>query len=140
MRFLFLLILLFFIHCSLFQVQKDKEMYYSDCMKVFQEPTKCKELADKYVTESEPIPLTQEQYKNLKDRKVMKNTLQDRNKLFVKNYLGEPDSEVRDANSEFFIYKRPISIESGSVKPDKEVKIRFIRDKVSKVYATDPDM
>jgi hypothetical protein len=66
--------------------------------------------------------------------------VQNRNKLFVLNYIGEPDERAIDgAGEEYFIYTRPICRYAVGYKPDKEIKVAFRRGMVIQVIHRAPN-
>ncbi|MCB1190693.1 MAG: hypothetical protein H7A23_23055 [Leptospiraceae bacterium] len=119
----------------------ESTQYYNDCMETFKDEQKCKSLVEKaQKSEEQNENISKEVYDNLKIRDEVKDTIQDKNKLFVIKYLGEPDERKRSSSGlEFFIYKRPISKYSKNSKPDKELKIVFNKNGlVQKVFHKSP--
>ncbi len=131
-------------HCaSSGEVQmKNKEALYTNCMDTFKDEVKCKTFLDKSEAElvsdeekrKEQVKnLSKEQLAGLKLRSDVKDTVQSQNKVFVKEYLGEPDEVARGNDREYWIYKRPITKYSPDHDPDKEVTVIFKRDRVERV-------
>lgn len=85
-------------------------------METFQDSEKCEKLvlkqllgSDKTETEKNQTPtLDPEIEKNLRLRSEIKDSLQGQNRIFVKEFLGNPDQvQFRTNGIEAYIYTRP---------------------------------
>ncbi|AOP35994.1 hypothetical protein A0128_08485 [Leptospira tipperaryensis] len=113
---------------------------FADCMETFGDKEKCEKLVLKQLlgsgqtinpetgvaenqTASEPT-LDPEIEKSLRLRSEIKDTLQGQNRIFVKEFLGNPDQiQFRTNSVEAFIYFRPISRFKPGAKPDVEIRV-----------------
>lgn len=128
---------------------------YADCMETFGDKEKCEKLVLKQLlgsgqttdssanaTEqnqtSEPA-LDPEIEKNLRLRSEIKDTLQGQNRIFVKEFLGNPDQvQFRTNSIEAFIYTRPISRFKPGAKPDQEIRVLLRNGTVVRVEHVAP--
>lgn len=125
-----------------------KELY-AECMSTFSDDAKCKELILKSSPDADLNLLTEsnseaiEENSKLLIRSDMMKALQGQNKLFVRNLLGSPDEQKIVNNwapgMEEWIYTRPVSKFAEGSRPDKEVRVRFLRGAVLKVLYVQPD-
>ncbi|XDD51960.1 hypothetical protein AB3N59_08170 [Leptospira sp. WS92.C1] len=77
--------------------------------------------------------------RNLRLRSEIKNTLQGQNRIFVKEFLGEPDNiQFRTNSIEAFLYTRPISRFKPGAKPDREIRVLFRNGTVVRVEHITP--
>nr|WP_246057433.1 hypothetical protein [Leptospira gomenensis] len=89
-------------------------------------------------TSAEPL-LDPEIEKNLRLRSEIKDTLQGQNRLYVKQFLGNPDDiQYRTNNLEAFIYTRPVSRFKPGAKPDREIRVLFRHGNVIRVEHVAP--
>lgn len=128
-RYELILFILIYVSCQYFQKKEtDSKQVFQNCMETFKDKEKCQELTDKTNSSENKQELGEEINDNLIIRKTLKNTVQSKNKLFVLNYLGEPDERRRSGSGfEYFIYTRPISKYSKRSKPDRRIKIVFTK-------------
>ncbi|TGL95527.1 hypothetical protein EHQ76_16450 [Leptospira barantonii] len=131
---------------------------YADCMETFGDKEKCEKLVLKQLlgsgttqstdssqnngTEnaqnSEPA-LDPEIEKNLRLRSEIKDTLQGQNRIFVKEFLGNPDTvQFRTNSIEAFIYTRPISRFKPGARPDQEIRVLLRNGTVVRVEHVAP--
>ncbi|TGK35600.1 hypothetical protein EHQ12_07140 [Leptospira gomenensis] len=127
---------------------------YADCMETFADKEKCEQLVLKQLlgsgqssegsgtgtaeTSAEPL-LDPEIEKNLRLRSEIKDTLQGQNRLYVKQFLGNPDDiQYRTNNLEAFIYTRPVSRFKPGAKPDREIRVLFRHGNVIRVEHVAP--
>ncbi len=143
----YLILLIFSTNCSTAQKENaDPDSLFQSCMQTFQDAEKCnqmKQKAQEIANEKEleekkkkrKVELTPEQEKNLWIRDDLKNALTMKSPLYVKETLGEPDEKRNLSNGNMeFIYRRPIARYSTAHDPDQEIKVYFVKDKVSKVF------
>ena len=118
----------------------DKKKLMDDCMTTFADKDKCESFVSK--NKETPKKISEQKISNdgdLKNRSEIKNTLQNKNKLFVIKYLGNPDERTQDASGEeYFTYTRPISKYSDDSDPDTEIKVFFRRGQVERIVHTAP--
>ncbi|MCB1157278.1 MAG: hypothetical protein H7A25_04040 [Leptospiraceae bacterium] len=144
---IFTLVSFYFFSCSLMKKQEaDPTQVYTDCMETFKDEAKCTELAKKTAKYNEDKSiyrkqdLDKEAESKLRIRDELKDELQSKNITYVLNVLGEPDERHKDASGRtYFYYYRPIARYSPEHDPDKEIKVIFIRGRVSRVNHTPPD-
>ncbi|MFQ3909051.1 hypothetical protein [Leptospira borgpetersenii] len=88
---------------------------------------------------SELVALDPEIEKSLRLRSEIKNTLQGQNRIFVKEFLGNPDRiQFRTNSIEAFVYTRPISRYKPSAKPDLEIRVLMRNGTVVRVEHVAP--
>lgn len=128
---------------------------FADCMETFGDKEKCEKLVLKQLlgsgqttnpetgivenqTPTEPT-LDPEIEKNLRLRSEIKDTLQGQNRIFVKEFLGNPDQvQFRTNSIEAFIYTRPISRYKPGAKPDLEIRVLLRNGTVVRVEHVAP--
>ncbi|WP_420843518.1 hypothetical protein [Leptospira adleri] len=128
---------------------------FADCMETFGDKEKCEKLVLKQLLGSgqaanpetgavenqiaaEPA-LDPEIEKNLRLRSEIKDTLQGQNRIFVKEFLGNPDQvQFRTNSIEAFIYTRPISRHKPGAKPDLEIRVLLRNGTVVRVEHVAP--
>lgn len=131
---------------------------YADCMETFGDKEKCEKLVLKQllgsgtaqsgdssqntgtenVQNNEPT-LDPEIEKNLRLRSEIKDTLQGQNRIFVKEFLGNPDVvQFRTNSIEAFIYTRPISRFKPGARPDQEIRVLLRNGTVVRVEHVAP--
>ncbi|WP_061248818.1 hypothetical protein [Leptospira alstonii] len=77
--------------------------------------------------------------KNLRLRSEIKDTLQGQNRIFVKEFLGNPDQiQFRTNSIEAFVYTRPISRYKPGAKPDLEIRVLMRNGTVVRVEHVAP--
>lgn len=138
-----ILISIFFTNCKTSSTQiTNKQALYDNCMQTFQDEVKCKEFLakseDDLKTEAEKNKaarqnLSPEGLSKLKIREEMKDLLVSKNKMFVLNYLGEPEKKIPSGDRDYWVYTRPISRYSPEHDPDEEVTVVLRRGQVDKV-------
>lgn len=120
----------------------DKKAMYNHCIQTFQDAEKCRQFVasqSKQKQQTKKVALAPEVEKQLKIRDDLKDQLQSKNKLYVKNQIGEPDKSFRDSSGRtHFVYYRPIARYSAEHDPDIEIDVIFIRNRVSRVNHTPP--
>lgn len=136
-----IIILLFSNNCASERSSEKKPMIFQECMDVFKDELKCRELEIKSNKEKEPQSISNSSNENkIHLRQEIKDRVQNRNRLFVSSFLGEPDERTNDgAGQDYFIYRRPISRYSEDSPPDKEIQVVFRRDMVIRVIHTPPN-
>ncbi|EKS00989.1 hypothetical protein [Leptospira mayottensis] len=88
---------------------------------------------------SESVTLDPEIEKNLRLRSEIKDTLQGQNRIFVKEFLGNPDRiQFRTNSIEAFVYTRPISRYKPGAKPDLEIRVLMRNGTVVRVEHVAP--
>ncbi|WP_425268428.1 hypothetical protein [Leptospira alexanderi] len=88
---------------------------------------------------SESVALDPEIEKNLRLRSEIKDTLQGQNRIFVKEFLGNPDRiQFRTNSIEAFVYTRPISRYKPGAKPDLEIRVLMRNGTVVRVEHVAP--
>ncbi len=88
---------------------------------------------------SESVVLDPEIEKNLRLRSEIKDTLQGQNRIFVKEFLGNPDRiQFRTNSIEAFVYTRPISRYKPGAKPDLEIRVLMRNGTVVRVEHVAP--
>ncbi|EMY78256.1 hypothetical protein LEP1GSC060_1346 [Leptospira weilii serovar Ranarum str. ICFT] len=132
---------------------------YSDCMETFGDREKCEKLVlkqmlgsdktetnsqtqteeNRTISEPQPALLDPEIEKSLRLRSEIKDTLQGQNRIFVKEFLGNPDQiQFRTNSIEAFIYTRPISRHKPGAKPDLEIRVLMRNGTVVRVEHVAP--
>ncbi|WP_425319201.1 hypothetical protein [Leptospira alexanderi] len=87
----------------------------------------------------ESVALDPEIEKNLRLRSEIKDTLQGQNRIFVKEFLGNPDRiQFRTNSIEAFVYTRPISRYKPGAKPDLEIRVLMRNGTVVRVEHVAP--
>ncbi|MCW7468522.1 hypothetical protein [Leptospira kanakyensis] len=116
-------------------------------METFQDESKCNQLLTKSENDlkteedkrkAQREALTEEGYNGLKIREVMLERLQKQTRIFVKEYLGEPDRIIYSGDGDVLVYTRPISIYEPGAEPDEEIYIFFKRNLVRTVNVVKP--
>jgi hypothetical protein len=136
-------------HCKSEEIRiSNKEELFRNCMETFQDQEKCSQFLNKSeeslrseeeLFRKQRMELTEEQLGSLKLRSEIKAKLQSRNRAFVISYLGEPDLVHQGGDqSEYLIYKRPISKYSPESLPDEEITVIIRRGKVDRVNHKPP--
>ncbi|EKR62958.1 hypothetical protein LEP1GSC188_1801 [Leptospira weilii serovar Topaz str. LT2116] len=88
---------------------------------------------------AESVVLDPEIEKNLRLRSEIKDTLQGQNRIFVKEFLGNPDRiQFRTNSIEAFVYTRPISRYKPGAKPDLEIRVLMRNGTVVRVEHVAP--
>lgn len=91
------------------------------------------------ISEPQPALLDPEIEKSLRLRSEIKDTLQGQNRIFVKEFLGNPDQiQFRTNSIEAFIYTRPISRHKPGAKPDLEIRVLMRNGTVVRVEHVAP--
>ncbi|MCE9501411.1 MAG: hypothetical protein K8R21_13070 [Leptospira sp.] len=135
---------LFLLHCASEQKVQVDENFYKDCMQTVADKAKCDALVKKTEDrekekEAQTVKLTEEQMQGLKLRSDVKSVLYGKSKLYVVNYLGEPDERSGGSTDlEYFIYRRPVARYSPEHDPDIEIIVQFRRGFVNRVNHTPP--
>ncbi|PJZ81855.1 hypothetical protein CH359_07810 [Leptospira meyeri] len=146
-RSLVLIVLFVTATCARTLEVKNQESLFENCMKTFQDETKCREFmsksakdiqSDEEKREEVLAQLTTEQLAGMKLRKEIKDTLPGKNGNFVREYIGDPDEVKHGGDREYWVYKRPISKFSGDSLPDKEITVIFRRSFVERVEYKKP--
>ncbi|EMO61624.1 hypothetical protein LEP1GSC133_0228 [Leptospira borgpetersenii serovar Pomona str. 200901868] len=138
--------------CTTAPQKESVKQIYADCMETFGDREKCEKLVLKQLigperTEessqtnrtSELVALDPEIEKSLRLRSEIKNTLQGQNRIFVKEFLGNPDRiQFRTNSIEAFVYTRPISRYKPGAKPDLEIRVLMRNGTVVRVEHVAP--
>ncbi|EQA63431.1 hypothetical protein LEP1GSC062_0949 [Leptospira alexanderi serovar Manhao 3 str. L 60] len=142
--------------CTTAPQKGSAKQIYADCMETFGDREKCEKLVLKQLigsekTEessqietnrtqiSESVALDPEIEKNLRLRSEIKDTLQGQNRIFVKEFLGNPDRiQFRTNSIEAFVYTRPISRYKPGAKPDLEIRVLMRNGTVVRVEHVAP--
>lgn len=131
---------------------------YADCMETFGDKEKCEKLVLKQLlgsgttgaadssqnngtenAQNTAPALDPEIEKSLRLRSEIKDTLQGQNRIFVKEFLGNPDQvQFRTNSIEAFIYFRPISRFKPGAKPDVEIRVLMRNGTVVRVEHVAP--
>ncbi|PJZ43999.1 hypothetical protein [Leptospira brenneri] len=118
------------------RIIQNKQALFDNCMDTFQDESKCNQLLSKSENDlktdedkkkAQREALTEEGYNGLKIREVMLQKLYKQTRIFVKEYLGEPDRIANSGDGEVLIYTRPISVYEPGAEPDEEVQVFFKR-------------
>ncbi|EMN46876.1 hypothetical protein LEP1GSC088_0597 [Leptospira interrogans str. L1207] len=127
-------------YCVTTEPQKGTaKQIYSDCMETFQDSEKCEKLVLKQVLGSDKAEIQTETEKNLRLRSEIKDNLQGQNRIFVKEFLGNPDQvQFRTNGIEAYIYTRPVSRHKLGVKPDLEIRVLMRNGTVVRVEHVAP--
>lgn len=132
--------LLVFIVLGSFGLFADDASFLKDCMDTVRDRGKCEEFLRKTKERLHEEHKTENHGSGLKIRSEIKSTLQGKNKLYVIQYLGEPDERQKNGpDYEHFVYTRPISQKTESSKPDLEIRVIFRRELVSRVRHQPPE-
>lgn len=108
-------------------------------METFQDSEKCEKLVLKQVLGSDKTEIQTETEKNLRLRSEIKDNLQGQNRIFVKEFLGNPDQvQFRTNGIEAYIYTRPVSRHKLGVKPDLEIRVLMRNGTVVRVEHVAP--
>lgn len=147
-----ILLLIFLLNCSTtWKESSDPDSLFQSCMETFQDAEKCNQMKHKAQAianekdleeqkKKRKIELTPEQEKSLWIRDDLKNALTMKSPLYVKETLGEPDERRNLSNGNMeFIYRKPVARYSTAHDPDLEIKVYFVKDKVSKVFHIQPE-
>ncbi|AXR61200.1 hypothetical protein DQM68_11460 [Leptospira mayottensis] len=142
--------------CTTTPQKGSAKQIYADCMETFEDREKCEKLVLRQLigsekTEessqietnrtriSESVTLDPEIEKNLRLRSEIKDTLQGQNRIFVKEFLGNPDRiQFRTNSIEAFVYTRPISRYKPGAKPDLEIRVLMRNGTVVRVEHVAP--
>lgn len=114
---------------------------YTDCLETVKDKEKCTELLKKTKEsyEDKKLASTQDFGSSILLRQNIKDSLQSKNKLYVINYLGEPDERLKNGpDYDLFVYKRPVSRRTKTSDPDREITIVFRRELVTEVVHLPP--
>ncbi|HMV77507.1 MAG TPA: hypothetical protein PL048_23945 [Leptospiraceae bacterium] len=128
-------------------VQTQEIDYFKLCMDTFRDEKKCREFEKKSKDdaaskkkEAVKSKYTDEELSKVRIRSDLKSLLLTKSRLYVTEEIGEPDSSSRDGSgNEIMTYTRPVSRYSPDHDPDKEFKVYFVRDRVSKITHIPPD-
>ncbi|GBF51787.1 putative lipoprotein [Leptospira ryugenii] len=144
-----LVLLYSLIACSTAQTGiKDQKIVFQQCMDTFQDEVKCNEMVARTMKETlsaeekaniERANLSKEQLAGLKLRQDIKDILQGKNDIYVKNYLGEPDEVKHSGERIYWEYYRPVSKFSPESEPDQKITVIFRRFSVERVEHIKPD-
>ncbi|EMN42704.1 MULTISPECIES: hypothetical protein [Leptospira] len=142
--------------CTTTPQKGSAKQIYADCMETFGDKEKCEKLVLKQLIGSEKteessqietnrtqiaesVVLDPEIEKNLRLRSEIKDTLQGQNRIFVKEFLGNPDRiQFRTNSIEAFVYTRPISRYKPGAKPDLEIRVLMRNGTVVRVEHVAP--
>ncbi|EMF89363.1 hypothetical protein LEP1GSC161_2688 [Leptospira santarosai str. CBC1416] len=140
--------------CTAASQKGSAKQIYADCMETFGDREKCEKLVLKQLIGSEKtgessqvetdrtqasVSLDPEIEKNLRLRSEIKDTLQGQNRIFVKEFLGNPDRiQFRTNSIEAFVYTRPISRHKPGAKPDLEIRVLMRNGTVVRVEHVAP--
>ncbi|TGL92418.1 hypothetical protein EHQ68_00980 [Leptospira congkakensis] len=129
------------------RIIQNKQVLFENCMETFKDESKCNQLLSKSENDlkteedkrkAQRDALTEEGYNGLKIREVMLQKLYKQTRIFVKEYLGEPDHITYSGDGEVLVYTRPISIYEPGAEPDEEIYVFFKRNMVRTVTVVKP--
>ena len=103
-----------------------------NCIRTFEDEAKCREMLGVESHTEAPV-LLEGQSVRLYDRDFLENILKGKNRLYVVRLLDEPESKRRKGSGETWLYKRSVSMDRKSKKPDKGLRLYFRNGYVTRI-------
>ena len=131
-----ILFLFFFINFCTTAQSSNRELF-NTCMETFSDEKKCDEFVNKSKNKKEQLETSDSK---IFIRKDLKNLLDTKTYLYVREIIGDPEETMQDAaGRDHWIYKRPICRYSPSHPPDKEFTVIFKKGRVSQILHKPPE-